>query len=335
VVRRTLGVAAVIVAASTGSIAHAQTFEAAGIRAQGMGGAFVAVADDATAVYWNPGAMATVGLVNAVVERSDGRLGRVGFDAGGRPFGGMLGLQDETATLVAVGAPPVGVAYYRLRSTGFAGSLAADRPAGPGAVLTTDNIAMNLLQSLADGVHVGASLRLVRGSAASGFVEGGDAGAVADAARDLEGRGSWAFDVDAGVLVARGRWRAGLTARNLVAPSFETTIPDVELSQSRQVRAGVAFLPRASTTLALDADLTETQTAIGDVRRLALGVEQTLVPRLVVRGGFHVNTVDEARPAAAFGASVLLGRSIWVDAQATVGAHDAERRWGVGLRLGL
>ena len=38
---------------------HAQTFGGVGTRAEGMGGAFVAVADDASAVYWNPAGIAT------------------------------------------------------------------------------------------------------------------------------------------------------------------------------------------------------------------------------------------------------------------------------------
>ena len=38
---------------------HAQTFGGIGTRAEGMGGAFVAVADDASAVYWNPAGIAT------------------------------------------------------------------------------------------------------------------------------------------------------------------------------------------------------------------------------------------------------------------------------------
>jgi hypothetical protein len=332
VVRRLAGVAAGLLVTAGG--AQAQTFDAVGIRAQGMGGAFVAVADDATAVYWNPGAMATVGLFSAVVEWNDGALGRPGFDADGRPFGGTLGLQEQTGTLVGVGVPPLGVAYYRLRSTGFAGSLAADRPAGRGASLTTDNLAVNLLHSLAEGVHVGAALRGVRGAAASGFTEGGDAEAVAEAARALPTRASWAFDVDAGVLVVRGRWRAGLTARNLAAASFLTPGGE-ELELSRQVRVGVAFTPRAATTVAVDADLTRTVTEIGNSRRLAFGLEQVITPRVTARGGFHVNTADDARPAAAFGASVAVRSSIWIDAQATIGAHDAERRWGVGLRMGL
>ena len=41
------------------SVSHAQTYESVGIRAQGMAGAFVAVADDATASWWNPAGLAT------------------------------------------------------------------------------------------------------------------------------------------------------------------------------------------------------------------------------------------------------------------------------------
>ena len=40
-------------------LASAQTFGGIGARAEGMGGAFVAVADDATAVYWNPAGLGT------------------------------------------------------------------------------------------------------------------------------------------------------------------------------------------------------------------------------------------------------------------------------------
>ena len=39
--------------------AAAQSFGDVGTRAAGMGGAFVGVADDASAIYWNPGALAT------------------------------------------------------------------------------------------------------------------------------------------------------------------------------------------------------------------------------------------------------------------------------------
>ena len=38
--------------------AEAQPADAVGVRAQGMGGAFTAVADDATAAWWNPAGLA-------------------------------------------------------------------------------------------------------------------------------------------------------------------------------------------------------------------------------------------------------------------------------------
>src|SRR3982751_3485478 len=48
--------------------AAAQTTDAIGVRAQGMGGAFTAVADDATASWWNPSGMAGGAYFNALLE---------------------------------------------------------------------------------------------------------------------------------------------------------------------------------------------------------------------------------------------------------------------------
>ena len=44
---------------------RAQIYETVGTRAQGMAGAFVAVADDATAVWWNPGRSGDRGAISA------------------------------------------------------------------------------------------------------------------------------------------------------------------------------------------------------------------------------------------------------------------------------
>src|SRR6185369_7064492 len=46
----------------------AQTTDVVGIRAQGMAGAFTAVADDATASWWNPAGMAGGAYFNALIE---------------------------------------------------------------------------------------------------------------------------------------------------------------------------------------------------------------------------------------------------------------------------
>src|SRR5229473_5118040 len=48
--------------------AQAQIYEAVGTRAQAMGGAFVAVADDATATWWNPAGLASGAYFNTILE---------------------------------------------------------------------------------------------------------------------------------------------------------------------------------------------------------------------------------------------------------------------------
>ena len=71
---------------------RAQQYESVGIRAQGMAGAFVAVADDATASWWNPAGLATsLSFADVIVEAGDG---------------GHWG--------IALGFPSLGLSYYRL-----------------------------------------------------------------------------------------------------------------------------------------------------------------------------------------------------------------------------
>src|SRR5262245_44872031 len=77
--------------------AHAQLYESVGIRAQGLGGAFVAVADDATAIWWNPAGLATGPFFDALVEYDRIRTS-----------------PQESVRGVAVAFPALGVAYYRL-----------------------------------------------------------------------------------------------------------------------------------------------------------------------------------------------------------------------------
>src|SRR6266852_4844837 len=79
---------------------RAQPNEAVGIRAQGMGGAFVAVADDATATWWNPAGLATGPYFSGIVERGYARSPN-----------------EETRLGVAFAVPSLGLSYYRVRLT--------------------------------------------------------------------------------------------------------------------------------------------------------------------------------------------------------------------------
>src|SRR6185295_7753187 len=77
--------------------AAAQPFEAFGERALGMGGAFVAVANDSTATWWNPAGLAS----GSLVEVGSGRA--AGWADHGYPAS-QLG-----AWWFSLGTPPLGV----------------------------------------------------------------------------------------------------------------------------------------------------------------------------------------------------------------------------------
>src|ERR1700704_2735214 len=88
----------------------AQTTDTIGVRAQGMGGAFTAVADDATASWWNPAGMAGGAYFNALLE--SGRRQEPSSDrtAAGDP---QRASRAETRSF-AVAFPALGLSYYRL-----------------------------------------------------------------------------------------------------------------------------------------------------------------------------------------------------------------------------
>jgi F plasmid transfer operon, TraF, protein len=311
--------------------AGAQGVEVVGVRALGMAGAWVAVADDATAIYWNPGGLATGAFASALVEHHEVREP----DHAPPSIGGSIfGLGDGSSTFVGVGTLPLGVAYYRLRSSSVEGT-AGQEPAIVGRTLVTDNVAITLVQSLADNFHVGGAVRIVLGGAGSGVLPGGDFDALREAAADLDRESSVGVDLDLGLMYADPAFRVGIAGRNLISPEFETGHDDEALSLEREVRLGFALFPAPGWTVAADADLTRTSSPAGDRRHVAFGAQRTLGARFAVRGGVRLNTIDDVRPAAALGVSVGLRSSVWLDAHFTRGGDDADRGWGVAFRAGL
>src|SRR3982750_1098756 len=77
--------------------ARARPTDAIEVRAEGMGGAFTAVADDATAWWWNPAGLAAGPFLNGLIE-----FGRPDTSTSGSVRG------------VSVAYPALGLAYYRL-----------------------------------------------------------------------------------------------------------------------------------------------------------------------------------------------------------------------------
>jgi hypothetical protein len=296
-----------------------------------MGGAFVAVADDASAAYWNPGGFAAGNFLSMVLDRNTAKVNPGGSDGGGSGSG----------LLVAVGMPALGLSYYRLRSTTlWAPDRAGD--AQPTArtdlnevrldTLVTHHSGVTLVQSIAPGVAIGGTLKVVRGVASSVIVPDSRRDSLLS---DVEptGTGSSKFDADVGVMASAGSVKAGLTVRNVTQPSFRTQSGSQELSLRRQVRAGMALSVYEGWVVAADLDVTRASTPSGSVRDFAAGTEARINRKAFIRGGFRLNTLDAAHPVASAGASYAVTGSLLIDAQVTSGSDQAPHSWGLAARF--
>jgi hypothetical protein len=305
--------------------ARTQTFEVVGTRAAGMGGAFVGVADDATAVYWNPAGLALGGSYFSLVLDSS----RSEAEPDDPRIGGT-----QSGDIIALSTLPVGLSYYRasnsrLRPSSTAGMSELER-------LTTHHAGLTVVQSLGQYVAVGSTLKWVHGFAASGLVPSGDRDDLLDGAGELPDHSTNKFDADIGVMALFRTIRAGVTVRNLTEPDFSTA-GDGVVTLARQSRAGMSYVGITGLVLAADIDLERNRGALGDVRHLATGAEARLFRRVTLRTGFRFNTLGDElgghAPVYSVGGSVVTFRSLLVDAQMTLGAREGDRGWGVAARL--
>ncbi|MDO8794175.1 MAG: hypothetical protein Q7J25_06100 [Vicinamibacterales bacterium] len=301
--------------------ASGQALETVGSRAAGMAGAFVAVASDSSAVWWNPAALPTGPLADMSIGFGDARKGEPVPGAAGR------------TTALAVALPLLGVhvaSYDHVR--------VANRRGGDTAVsrVAVRQVGLTLVQSIVSGVHVGGTLKYLRGAWASDrrFVDGGQAIAAARALSGSDAEGRW--DADLGVMAVRHGWRVGLLARQLMAPSFGQGAEAIRAG--RQVRAGVAFDAAEAggppLIVAADVDLTGPDGPDGLSRAAAVGVERWLRGgQIGLRTGFRVSTAGDPRPAASAGASLMVKSGLFLEVSGTAGSNDAPRSWGATARI--
>ncbi len=302
-----------------------------------MAGAFVGIADDATAVYWNPAGLATGALASFTFDYGiDETFSDVpeALRAGHR----------ATAGIIALSVPPLGLTYYRM------GEYAATPPeAGVTnaegreegrrslqAVVTT-TVGATVLQSITDYLVVGATLKLVRGEAARGSVAGADSREALSEAGRLPRREETTGDVDVGAMLAIGHVRAGVVARNLTTPAFDLDETGRVVQLDQQVRIGAGWgsgWPGNSRVIVgVDADVTRRGAVDGERRDIAAGAEVWWArQRLGVRGGVRGSTLGERRAAVSSGLSVGITSGVFLEAQAAVGAAD-ERAWNLGVRI--
>jgi hypothetical protein len=306
-----------------------------------MGGAFVAVASDSSATWWNPAGLAPgpffdMALSRAAVEVSP--TSRSTVDTLAQTAAWRHHLSGFT-----LGTPPVGLSYYRFRLTDIqrfdptestpAGR--EDRRAGvPVRSLAANQLGVTLVQTVIPGVHAGATVKYVRGTAAARYADASTLPSeLLELGEALEGDDTdGRLDLDLGVLATAGVVRLGARVRNLLEPS----VGPVRLE--RQVRVGVAVDAEAGggipLTIALDADVDAYQTAAGARRVVAIGAERWLSDRRVgLRAGGRINTTGARERSATAGASVALRPGLYVEGHMVRGGSADERGWGVAARV--
>lgn len=306
-----------------------QVFESTGTRALGMGGAFVAVADDPSAVFWNPAGLVVGPPGGATIEW-------LRFRTGDRSQPSSIpGANQRTSFLTSMGTWPLGLSYAKFEQQALISS-----PSG--VVVETVRVGQytaTLLQTVAPGLTVGANLKLLRSTLFGDSPLGGTAGDALEAAPTSTGEGTTSFDVDLGAIYADGPVRVGLTVKNLrqpelARPAASPLAPDA-LRLQRQARAGLAVLPTSGLTLAMDVDLDAVTVSDGARRMIAFGAEQRLTGSVYARGGVRWNLRGDRRAVGSAGASVQLRPHLWIDVEVTGGNIAGDRGWGVGMRAGL
>jgi len=187
---------------------------------------------------------------------------------------------------------------------------------------------------LISGIHIGTTLKYVRGAALSAVGEG-DADALLDAGDDLDGETDSTFDLDIGLMAVFGAFRTGAVVRNVRAAELGGPLG---VNLPRQVRIGAAFdgdvARRWPLTVAIDADLQRYDGPGGERRVIAAGAERWFAQnRLAVRAGARFNTVGSEERAATGGFSVAVRSGLYVDGHLVGGGSTDERGWGVAARV--
>jgi hypothetical protein len=268
---------------------------APGVRAAGMGGAFTAMADDASGVYWNPAGLASGSFFSLVLDRNSG--------------------DDASASLLALSTPPLGFSYYRT---------AAHPPDASGSSLVAHHAGITLVQSIGGRLAVGGTVKVVHGDVTadtggamretSGTKFDMDLGVMATGALGRLGltvhnATEPSFEGPAAPVLLERRVRAGVA---LHTGKTSTVAADFDLTGgARQAAVGVEAHPVRAAWLR------------GGIH---WNTHHPEVP-----AGAPADT--GSAPIGTAGASYVIYGSTVADAQVSFGSDNGDKGWGIGLRF--
>ena len=291
----------------------------------------MAVADDPTATHWNPGGLIkgspaglTIGSDSFHFRKADDRA--------------VAGSGRLSSRMLHIGTWPLGVSFGRIEGRGIVATSVKGLQA---QALSINQIGVTVLQTLVNsdvGPHefsvvVGSTLKYLRGTARIAEVSEGQSveTALANLA-NASANAQNAFDLDVGVIAELGRLRGGVTLKNLRRPTFAHVAGNA-IPLSRRARLGLSVSPIDGLTLALDVDLDTADPLVGLRQVIALGGETRLGSRLALRGGIRWPR-ESGRPIGAFGGSLRVRQSLWIDGYGAAGSRS-DQGFGIALRAGL
>ncbi|MBU1487141.1 PorV/PorQ family protein [bacterium] len=188
-----------------------------GARATGMGEAACAVADDPTAIYWNPAGLA-------------------GIRSKQLTYGHNIYLNETTAGFIGLVHPfkdfslGLGIDYLKL---GEAEKTTELKPTGTGEKFSVEDdmaIFLSLSRRMREGLFVGMNLKYIR--------------------QKIEDESATGFGADLGVLYLPSKLRLGITVQN-IGPKLKFIEKDFSLPLN--LKAGIAY-PYKNFLFALDAN---------------------------------------------------------------------------------
>lgn len=289
-----------------------------------MGGAFVAVANDANTVFWNPAGITAGPPISMTVGWDRLRFGNPDDPA-------AVGASEDRNQLTSVAALPLGVSYGHLHWA----RVVAVTPEGRPIVhtLRMHHVGGTIAQTLYQGVTVGATVKWLRGQVTGAETEGIFNGDALEEALDRRTDSDNEFDIDIGALINFGPVNLGYTLKNALQPTFVGPA-GIEIQLKRRSRIGISVMPADGLTLAFDVDLDTADPLVGVRRMMAFGGEINLGSRTAVRGGVRwTRGGDGRRFVGSAGASLAIKKGYWLDGYA-IYSETNDRGFGVAFRAG-